>query len=466
MKRSVISVGKYDYSQARAGGNRPARPNDDDHREGARWRFKSGIRSIARAFKNEHGAFLFACLFLVMEYSKLQHIYPVIDVIPWGPVTMLLPLFLAYWDRHSHLPPRAAVIPVAAFSVCVALSIMFAFLPSESIDNWQRIVSPMLMVLMLTSILRTRQRIFLFIVIYFLVNLKMAQHGFLTWSMRGFSYSGWGVTGSPVWFQNSGEFAMEMAVFLPIVLALMAAFHRDWSRPVRWGFYVVVVMTIGSIIACGSRGGLLGLGAVGFWLLLYSRRRLHAFAVVAVLSIIVVAVMPQALKDRFAEVGDDRTSVSRMIYWEYARDTVEQHPLTGIGFANWSAYADYHYPELSRPLYAGIRLGVVHNTFLEAAVGLGWFGATVYILILLQIFVTNLRSSRLAEQKGDRFLAAVAQGTNGGLLTFLITSFFMSVLYYPVVWMMLVFTVCIAVVLRSPDPSAGASSHDPAPRAT
>lgn len=403
------------------------------------------VRSIIRAYWSQHPAFLVACLFLVMEYNRLHLVYPVIDVIPWGTVTLLLPILLAFVDKDARPPPRLAVFAVVAFSLSVAISALGAFSPAVSFDKWQRAASPMLFVLMLTTIVRTPQRLFLYVVTYFLVNLKMAQHGFVAWASRGFSFADWGVSGSPGWFQNSGEFAMQMAVFLPLVLAVIVTFRAMWGRPVRYFFYLLAVMVAGSIIASGSRGGLLGMAGVALWLITYSKQRVRALVIVAALTVAVVSIMPQEFKDRFSSAGEDSTSVSRLVYWEHGLATLADHPITGIGFANWTTYVASVYPELVG-LAGGGGVEVIHNTFLEAATELGWLGALVYATILILILRTNLRTGRVARERGDRLSMAIAQGTNGALLAYVITSFFMSVLYYPVIWMLLVFTACVASI--------------------
>lgn len=423
----------------------------DERSREARKRLVAGTMDIFRGFMGQHAAFLFACLFLVMEYNKLQHVYPIIDVIPWGTVTLLMPFMFAFIDRQSRMPPSVAVGTVAAFSFCVALSVVFAFSPAASIEEWQRIVSPMVMILLLTSIIRTRQRIFLYTVTYFAVNMKMAQHGFLTWAARGFGFAGWGATGSPVWFRNSGEFAMEMTIFLALVLAIIAAFRKEWSWPVRWLFYTMAIMAAGSVVASSSRGGILGMAAVGLWLLMYSRQRFRVLALVGVLAAVVFYMTPPQFKERFATAGEDGTSVARLTYWNYALETLGEHPVVGIGYKNWRAYSYVHYPELAG-IGGSLGIEVVHNTFLEAASELGGLGFIVYAAILVLIFRTNHRSWRIAQERGDKFLAAVAQGTMGGLIAYLVTSFFMSVLFYPVIWMLLVFTICVATVLRESAP--------------
>lgn len=406
------------------------------------------LGDIWRGFRQEHAAFLVTCIYLIFEYNHPQAIYPVLDIIPWGKTTLLLAIILTFFDQASKRPPAAAMYPMAAFSVCVLLSMAYAFSPAVAVEQWVSFFSWIFVVLLLTSVVSTRTRLFLFLVVYFLVNLKMAQHGFRSWALGGFGFSGWGVSGSPGWFSNSGEFSMEMVVFLPLLLAYIATFRHDWSRWIRVFFYFFAIMVIGSIIASSSRGGIIGLIVLGVWCLAYSRQRIKALVAVALVAALVYMVMPPEFKARFETAGEDETSISRMMYWEYGKTAIRDNPVIGIGFKNWTTWIAAKHPEWVEAIGGRNRLEVIHNTYLEVATELGLLGTAVYFAILLQIFITNHRSARMAHMRNDRFLAATAVGLNGSLIGYIVPSFFMSVLYYPYIWILLALTVCVSSICR------------------
>lgn len=408
----------------------------------------TGLKKIWNGFRSEHAAFVFICLYLIFEFNRPHVIYPWLDLLPLGKVLLFLAILFAFADKTSVAPPAAAVRPMVAFSVCVLLSMAFALSPSVAANEWVTFFGWVFVVLLIASVVSTRERLFLFIVVYFLVNLKMAQHGFRTWAFRGFGFSGWGVTGSPGWFQNSGEFGMQMAVFLPFILAYIGVFRRDWSFWVRMFFYAFAIMAAGSIIASNSRGAVVGLAVVGLWAVLYSPHRFKTLAAVALAAVLVHAVMPEEFKARFETAGEDGTSISRLTYWEYGKEAVRDNPMTGVGFRNWTIWVVAKHPEIIG--LAGKRgdVEVIHNTYLEAATELGYPGFAVYLAIILQIFLTNRRSARLARRLNDRFLTATAVGLNGSLLVYLVPSYFMSVLYYPYIWILLAMTVSLSMVCR------------------
>jgi O-antigen ligase len=405
---------------------------------------KDSIKDIWRGFRQEHIAFIVTCLYLVFEYNRPQAVYRALDIIPWGKTLLLLAAFLAFSDRELKRPPTAAVMPMAGFSACVLLSTAFAFSPSAAVEQWISFFSWCFVVLLITSVVTTRRRLYLFIAVYFLANLKMAQHGFRSWAMGGFGFSGWGVTGSPGWFQNSGEFSMEMVVFLPLVLVYITEFRHGWSRWVKTFFYALSIMTIGSIIASSSRGGVFGLIIVGLWFLSYSRHRIKALITLCIVSAIVYLVIPPEFKTRFEIAGEDKTSLARLAYWECGKQAIRENPLTGIGYKNWGIWVPVKHPEIMMKVGELDRVEVIHNTYLEAATELGLLGTTVYFALLLQIFATNRRSVRLSRARNDRFLSTTAAGLNGSLVAYLVPSYFMSVLYYPYVWVLLTLTVCVS----------------------
>jgi O-antigen ligase len=408
----------------------------------------ASLKDIWRGLRQEHAAFVVTCIYLIFEYNRPHQIYPVLDVIPWGKTLLLLAIFLAVSDKMSHHPPASAVLPMAGLSVCVLSSMTSAFSPSIAFNEWITFFGWVFVVLLITSVVTTRQRLFLFLAVYFLANLKMAQHGFRSWAMGGFGFSGWGVSGSPGWFQNSGEFSLEMVVFLPLVLVYTATFRHDWSRWVRAFFYLLAVMSIASIIASSSRGGVLGLIVVGVWFLFYSRQRIKALVVLSLVATLVYLVMPPELKARFKAAGEDKTSLTRLAYWECGKQAIRDNPFTGIGYRNWRIWVSAMHPELIMKVGEFDRIEVIHNTYLEAATELGLPGTAAYFAILLHILITNLRSARMARAKNDRFLEATASGLNGSLIGYLAPSYFMAVLYYPYVWILLALTVCVSSVCQ------------------
>jgi O-antigen ligase len=207
-------------------------------------------------------------------------------------------------------------------------------------------------------------------------------------------------------------------------------------------------MATGSIIASGSRGGILGLIVVGFWLVAYKPQRFKTFFILSLAGLVVYMATPPEFKERFETVGEDRTSLSRLMYWEYGIEAIKINPVSGVGFRNWRTWVMNKHPELVGLIGSPERVEVIHNTYLEAATELGLLGLAAYLGIFIQVFRANLHSARTARQLNDRFLSSTASGLNGSLVVYAIPSYFMSVLYYPYIWVILALTVCLSCICR------------------
>lgn len=405
-------------------------------------------KELWRRFKVQHGAFLLTCVYLIFEYNRPQMIWPAIAIVPWGQSLVLLGLLLAFVDPVARRPPAGVVLLLIGFALAIGLSTAFAYDVEAAIVDWQLWASWLLVVLLLVSVVSNRERLLLFLFVYYLVNLKMAQHGFRTWAERGFGSASWGVTGSPGWFQNSGEFGMQMAMLVPLLAAHLAILSRQFNRQVVLLAMLFLVMVIGSAIASNSRGALLGLGAYGLWFLTKSRMRIKALLVVCIAAFAIIAVIPEETMQRFTTAGDDQTSESRLTYWRYGIEAVRDHPVFGIGFRNWGPYQMRHHPELMD--FTG-RIEVMHNTPLEIASELGSVGLVVFLASLVYMFRTNSLTASRSMRNGDHWLAATATGLNGSLFVYLVTSFFMSVFMYPFLWVLLALSASCA----------SASNHSP-----
>lgn len=408
------------------------------------------FKTIWRDIGQEHAAFIVTCLYLLFEYNRPQSLYPVLDIIPWGKILLITGMLLSFGEGKASRSTPGAWLPLSLFSGCVLVSMITAFYPPIAFKAWERFFPWVFVVILITRVVTTRQRLFLFIAVYFLSNLKMAQHGFIAWAMHGFGFSSWGVTGSPGWFQNSGEFSMEMVMFLPLLLMYIVFFRKDWSRSVRLFFYLFSVMVIGSIVASSSRGAVIGLCIVGLWGLWSSRQRMKTIILLALTTTLIYTVMPNRFKERFETAGEDKTSLTRLAYWEGGMEAIMAFPAFGIGLANWPAWAKVNCPELIGAKGWGEDVEVLHNTYMEAATELGLAGGSAFTILLLQVYFTNRQSLRLARARQNHFLEATAIGLNGSLIAFMAPSCFMSVLYYPYVWILLAMTLCLSAICRYP----------------
>jgi putative inorganic carbon (HCO3(-)) transporter len=399
------------------------------------------VGSLLRGFFASPWSFRFTCLYVFWEYVRPQSVYSWLQGPPWSLISLLLAVlaFVAEgFPIRSRTPLNALMI---AFSALLIASSFAAYDPSIAFGELNLWLNWVLAFLLIANTANTERRWFIFALLMMLWSTKMSQHGFRTWATRGFGFASWGVTGGPGWFQNSGEFALQMGIFFPLSLYLLIAVRKHVSRLKQIALWLLPISAVGSIIASSSRGGLLALAAIGLWFVVRSRHRVRTTLVTAVLAPLFWAIVPEAQKARFETAGEDKTSLTRLQYWRSGVDMADGHPLLGVGHGNWSVYYRDHYWNPSDSLAIINSRGepiveVAHNSFVEVMSQLGYTGLLLFCSVLGGIWLVNARSRVILLRLGERgrLLYLMSLGLDAGVISIVIAGFFMSVAFYPFVW--------------------------------
>lgn len=389
------------------------------------------FRSFVGGFRTESAALWFLCFYIFMEYIRPYAMYPFLNILPWGEVTILSCVVSVFVTGSKAKGFGIMDKMFITFSIIVVLSGIFAWNPWLSIKYWTIYASWMLMYFCVVSILTTPKRILLFTLFFMLINFKLSEHGARTFAMRGFSFASYGLSGPPGWFSNSGEFAMQMVVMFSMSLSILIGCREYIQKPMRWRILILLFPGTAalSIIGSSSRGGQIALLAVVLVFLLKGGNFLKKILALIILLYVVSYLLPEDQIDRFHTMGHDETSELRLMHWRNAINVIENEPM-GIGYKNWIPYyAENYNPPIVQQ---------IHNTVLQAFVELGYPGGILFLLMIISSFVMNIKTSTEMKSVGsaeEKLIAAIATGINLGLLGTFIAASFMSVLYYPIFWL-------------------------------
>lgn len=403
------------------------------------------FRSFMSEFWAESAALWFLCLYILMEYIRPYAMYSFLNILPWGEVTILSCVASVFMTGSKANGFGMMDAMFVIFSIIVILSGIFAWHPMLSLKYWAIYASWMLMYFCIISILTTPNRMFLFTLFFILINFKLSFHGARSFAMRGFSFASYGLSGPPGWFNNSGEFALQMVVMFSISLSILLACREYVQNSMRW--WILMFLFPGtaaiSILGSSSRGGQIALLSIMVIFLLKGGNIFKKILIIIVLLYVVSHLLPEDQVHRFDTMGNDETSELRLMHWKNALNTIEHEPM-GIGYKNWIPYyAENYNPEVVQE---------IHNTVLEAFVELGYPGGILFLVMIITSIVMNIKTSK--EMKGiggveEKSMAAIATGINLGLLGAFIAALFMSVLYYPIFWLAFSMTSALRHISKS-----------------
>jgi len=420
------------------------------------------VGAMWQGLRQESWAFWGLCSYLFFEYVKPQSIYTAIDFLPWTKLSLLVALLAMRSDPSVRWVKSKVNALMLLFYLQVFLSCVFAFQPSHSWDQISIVINWIILYFLIITLVNSEKRFFIFVLLLLLVNFKMSQHGARTFAMRGFAFADWGVSGSPGWFQNAGDFGSQMTVFVPLVMGFILALKSYWGRTKTLLIYLLPLTGVLSIIGTSSRGAQLALVCVAFWFILKSRVGIKGLLGLLIVGWALYSIVPERMLEKYETAGEDTTSKARLVYWYYGLENIKDYPVFGVGYNNWVYHCWYNNPNgLSGEKY-GIDVGFYfgtkvkrrifclnpHNTFIEAASTIGVPGMILYVFMILQVFVINARTRANAKKLGNNFIFYTAHGLDAGLVGYLVSSFFITVLFYPIFWMQLALTVALNQVSR------------------
>jgi len=401
------------------------------------------IGPLWRYFKGQHFSFWMICFYLIFEFVRPQSIIPAIDFLPWAQLFLMGALVGAFIDPSIKHTQSVANVYVFLFTIIITISIFTSFHPEISKKYAMFYYSWAIIYFLVVRIVNTKERLYIFLLIYIFAAGKIALGTTRVWAFRGFSFTSWGLTGPKGFFQNSGELSILMLMLLPLAFYLYQ-YLKDkvskWEKLILLAFWICPILTV---LGASSRGAQLALFVQLIVMFRKSVFKLKPLIGISVLVIALINLLPEEQKERFRDSGDDKTSEQRLLYWENGWEMMLDYPLTGVGYFNFIPYYNRHYP--GDALFGGAELP--HNIFVQVGTDTGFPGLIVFLLIIFYCLVATYRISK--SNPDSNIAKPIAAGLGMGVFGYVMAGQFVTVAYYPFIWVHLAFIVCLTSVLKT-----------------
>jgi probable O-glycosylation ligase (exosortase A-associated) len=272
---------------------------------------------------------------------------------------------------------------------------------------------------------RLERLVWAYVIIHFVLGL-IGIALFATPGERRFGDVGGGFLG------DENDSAMALLIMLPYVYFFLHVVRRTWTR-----LFLVAALLAGSsaVLFSFSRGAFLGFAVTLFYLWLRSSRKVLAAAGLGVLAALFLAVMPAAYWQRIESIGGYRTEGSaqgRIEAWSGALAMVADHPLVGVGVDNFNRTFGERYNTTST------RWTAPHSLYFQTLGELGLLGAAFLVWFVAWNF-RDLRRLRAAlgpcaPGSPAHRLRVITLAIECGLVSYLVTTIFLTSLLYPHLW--------------------------------
>jgi putative inorganic carbon (hco3(-)) transporter len=406
-------------------------------------------RAVWSAFATDNFAFWMSCCYLIFEYIRPHAIWSGFEVYPYWARTFLILAFLGWTlDSRRQLIWTKTTSKVFAFLILITLSSYNAYWPSISWNHYMDYFNWVVVFFVLTQTVTTRTRFYILVLIFMLASFKLSMYGARTWAARGFGYADWGLAGPRGFFNNPGELAIQMLMFGPIALFFILGIKQHLSRLKFWILCLMPLTAVMTILGTNTRGGQLALAVQLLALLMLSKHRIKALILVGFIAVIGFSFLPEEQKSRYDAAGSDSTSIQRILYWKHGWEMIKDHPVLGVGYFNFSQYYNVKHAD-DLVLGRGKPAELPHNIFIQVGTDTGFTGLVLFLLILGGAYWTTFRLKTQARAAGDVFTENMATGMNISLIGFVVAGQFVTVTYYPFLWIHLVLLTSMTTFLHN-----------------
>jgi probable O-glycosylation ligase (exosortase A-associated) len=243
-------------------------------------------------------------------------------------VTTLLAVVISKESKQIPWTRESKVLLV--FTTWMFITTLFALKPHLAWMQWNQVWKIQLMTFVTLMLMGTRDRLHIMIwVIVLSLGFYGVKGGIFT-IVTGGSYRVLGPAKSFIGVR--GGIGLALIMTIPLMRYLQLNTNRAW---VRLGLSAAMGLTAFAIMGTLSRGAFLGFTAMGFFLIMKSRRKFLYGILALITAASIFSFMPQEWNERMETIQhyeQDGSAMGRIDAWQFAIRTAKKNSLTGGGY--------------------------------------------------------------------------------------------------------------------------------------
>jgi len=385
----------------------------------------------------------------------------------WGfmtsaPINLIIAIVtVAAWvfSRERKQPVfDATFILLVGFLVWVTFNGFFAVDPDWSWGHWDQLWRTIILGVFISAIAKNKVRVHALVWTVVISLFYYSVKGGIFTILTGGHNQVLGPPNSQIGDNNTLALAVLMVLPLANYLRLNSA-----HRLVRNGAAIAIALTVLSVLGSYSRGGFVGLAALGFAAWFRARKKLVYPLAAAIIIIPAIAFMPVEYIGRIntiADASNDDSFQGRVTAWHVAWDyAVDHFPLgDGLDGAQLPVVFNHYYPHYGTH--------AAHSIFFEVLGDNGFPGLAIYLAILATAFF-NCAQIRKASKDSAQFQWAfdLAGMMQLSLFVFCVAGAALSMAYYDVLFVWLGLLSAVRQMTRNLSPAkafrADIVQHEP-----
>lgn len=362
---------------------------------------------------------------------------------PWAMLIALTTFISMLFSKEpKRIPWTRETILLLIFVFWMVVTTSFAFYPALAWDNFIKVFKVLLMTFVTLMVINTRERLNgLIWVICISLGFYGIKGGLFT-IMKGGVHRVQGPDGT--FFGGNNEMALVLAMIIPLLAYLRLQEHRPW---LKLGLGSAMMLSAIAAIGSQSRGGMLGLAAMGLFLWFKSRNKFVTALMIGSSVLIIGSIMPQAWYDRMNTIKtyqQDDSSLGRINAW-WTAFNVAKSRITGGGMDMFRppTFAQYA-PEPDR-------VHDVHSIYFEQIGEQGFIGFGIFMTLGLMTWARCNQIMRKFKRDPDRKWAAdLAAMIQVSLVGYASAGAFLGLSYFDLYYHLIAITVMAWIFANQP----------------
>ena len=319
-----------------------------------------------------------------------------------------------------------------ALVVVAAVSTVFSLTPDVSKAEFTKLMKTMAFLLLLRVMLTSRVRLHGYIWLMAFAMGFFGLNGGTLFIITGGAHQLSGPAQSEIGDRN--QLALAMLLALPLMNYLRLQSRHRWMQICLMG---AMVMTVMAVLATYSRGGFIGLIAMGGFLWWKSRSRIMALAALLALAVGLLSVAPDSWKMRMGTIEtattEDNSFKLRLLSWHTYAAAAFDRPLTGAGlYALQSGPVYFRYaPGRDVINVANSKPRAAHSIYFQVLGDLGFVALGIYLALLVTGFLNARWISRAAKGRPElAWMADLGNMIQVSMIAFCVSGAALSMAFY------------------------------------
>lgn len=338
------------------------------------------------------------------------------------------------------------------FMIHATLCAVFGYAPNSlNAEVYEGLVKALVFCMVMPFFVADRLRLHVLLIA---LALGMGFHGLLEGAKFIASGGGHKIQGvATSMISDNNHLALGLLMVIPILFYL---YRYSEKRIARYGFLCACILTMIAVVGTFSRGGFIGLAAVGTWFILSSRNKFRSFAAVAVVALVLFQVAPDTWFDRIDTINnasEDSSFLGRVNAWKISTAIALHNPVLGGGFHAVQAYQVWSTFKESIDFLSFIPtpppgpIGrAAHSIYFEILGDTGFLGLFLFLAIWVNAWRTALAIKRMASDRPELLWARdLADMLRVSLLVYAISGAAVSMGYFELFY---IFAAVVAVLKR------------------